>query len=537
MMLSVPLSHSFGISLGWMCLSLCLACGARAEPPVSTTKNVANVPATLRLAQVVPRLPTIYFYALAQDESGSALQPQPGAVSASFGSSNLSLEPGSDKGIGIVFLIDISGSLSPGQFGIIQGSVRSWIQDLGPYDKAAIVTFGSAVNMRQDFTNQKNDLIKILDNLKSNDQQTLLYQGLVQTIDLSRRLDKDIPLRRAIVVLTDGLDDQQGGAGRQEVVDKLTVDPIPIYGIGASRVNDAKVDAALKDFASLVRLSGGDFRRVADPRTLDKGYSELRHIVGSTRPFVAKCEDPPCTPDGSRAVVRLLLSQGSSRLSSQLVTVSEVAEDGKPKPTILPPPVPPPIATPVPWYKQVINIFLAAPLRWSIILAVLLAAIIGGIVAWVMKPWRREKPAATPTSMKVTTQEPLNLDVPEGGFTISGRVAIRSGTQRDRQRLRLFPIGRNDIGPWDLDFQGDTKVGRAPVPEMDISIYNDGQISAHHCTLSANGKSILVRDEGSTNGTRVNGVPINGFMHAEPDSILGVGRTELRMKLLPAGAQ
>jgi hypothetical protein len=48
------------------------------------------------------------------------------------------------------------------------------------------------------------------------------------------------------------------------------------------------------------------------------------------------------------------------------------------------------------------------------------------------------------------------------------------------------------------------------------------------------GNLILVTDCGSRNSTRVNGVPINGFMHAESDSILGVGRTELRMKLLPA---
>jgi hypothetical protein len=532
MMLSVPRNHLFRVFLGWLCLSVCLACGVRAEP-VPTTKNAMGAPATLRLAQVVTRLPTIYFYALAQDESSTALpQPQPGAVSALVGSSNLSVEPGSDQGIGIVFLIDISASLTPAQFGMIQDAVREWIKNLGPSDKAAIVTLGSAVSTRLDFTNNKNDLITVLMGLKSHDQQTLLYQGLVQAIDLSRRLDKNIPLRRAIVVLTDGLDDQQGGAGRQEVVDKLAVDPIPIYGIGASTVNNAKVDAALKDFASLVRMSGGDFRRVPDLRAVDnKGYSALREIVAATHPFVAKCEDPPCTPDGSTAVVRLFLSQGSSRLSSESVTVRQVGAEGKPIP-----PTPPP--SPVPWYKQVIAIFFAAPLRWSIILAVLFAAIIGGIVAWIRKPWRRpEEPAFDPTSMKVTTLEPLNLDVPEGGFTISGRVAIKSGTQRDRQRLRLFPIGRNDIGPWDLDFQGDTKVGRAPVPNMDISIYNDGQVSAHHCTLSANGKSILVRDEGSTNGTRVNGVPINGFMHAEPDSILGVGRTELRMKLLPAGAQ
>jgi pSer/pThr/pTyr-binding forkhead associated (FHA) protein len=60
-------------------------------------------------------------------------------------------------------------------------------------------------------------------------------------------------------------------------------------------------------------------------------------------------------------------------------------------------------------------------------------------------------------------------------------------------------------------------------------------VSGEHCRLTPEGKSILVEDTKSTNGTRINGVPIAGFIHADSDSILGVGRTELRLKLLLAG--
>ena len=116
------------------------------------------------------------------------------------------------------------------------------------------------------------------------------------------------------------------------------------------------------------------------------------------------------------------------------------------------------------------------------------------------------------------------------GLTLTG--AIPPGTHQDKQRLRLYPIGRNDIGPFDILFEKTLAVGRSP--DSEICISNDGQVSAKHCTLSPKEKSILVADAGSRNGTRVNGVPINGFMHAESNSILGVGKTELRMQLLPA---
>jgi Mg-chelatase subunit ChlD len=226
-------------------------------------------------------------------------------------------------GIGIVFLIDISKSLSQMQFTLIKASMLPWIASLGPTDRAAIVTFGSSVNTVQDFTDDKNALSRAVRDLAARDQQTLLYQGLVQAIDLSRRLDRSLPFRRAIVVLTDGLDDQQGGAGRQEVLDKLAVDPTPIYGLGASAQNNAKFDAALKDFAGIVRASGGDYRSV-DFNSLDQRYKELRDIINSTKHLVAECKNPPCTPDGSAIVVRLFMSQGATRLGSGSVTVRSV---------------------------------------------------------------------------------------------------------------------------------------------------------------------------------------------------------------------
>ena len=47
----------------------------------------------------------------------------------------------------------------------------------------------------------------------------------------------------------------------------------------------------------------------------------------------------------------------------------------------------------------------------------------------------------------------------------------------------------------------------------------------------------LIVEEFGCKTARADVAVINGFLHAEPDSTLGVGRTELRMKLLPVGAR
>jgi hypothetical protein len=515
----------------WLVMLACGTVGLPARPALSSTE--AGAPATLRLAQVVPRLPAIHIYAVAQDERGIPVSLQPSELSALLGSASAPVALGSDDGIGVVFLIDVSASLRKPQYDLIIASVIEWIASLRPVDRAAVVTLGSSVRTLLDFTADKAKLTRTVQRLVFTDQQTLLYQGLVQAIDLSRRLDRSLPLRRAIVILTDGLDDQTGGAGRQEVLDKLAVDAVPIYGIGASTSNNKRVDDALKDFASIARLSGGDFRRV-DLKTLDAGYRALRTLVDATGHFTVRCA--ACVPDGSAINVRLDMTRGSARLDSGSAAVRLVGTDGNVVPQTpvtpprseqreLPPPPPPPKQPDKGWAFN-IKLILNVPWQWGVLAA--LALFGSGTTGYVIYKRRQHE---TDTSGNETHDDPDSPD----GLRISRHVLIVPGTQQNRQRLRLYPLGHNDLKPRDLLFETTLTVGRDP--KNDICINNDGQVSADHCTLAPSGNTILVQDVGSRNGTRLNGVPINGFIHAEADSVLGCGRTELRMKLLRDGAR
>ena len=532
----------------------CLSLLAFLSAGEALAQSNAPVPATLRLAQVVVRLPEVHLYAGAQSEKGNPVAAEqwgkPSAlIGPTYTTAEISQRP---EGIAIVFLIDISKSLNKQQFELIKASVRGWIESLEPDrgDRAAIVTLGSSVNIVQDFTANKNDLKTKLASLAPSDMQTLLYQGMVQAIDLSRRFDSNLPLRRAIVTLTDGMDDQKGGAGRQEVLDKLAIDPTPIYALGATAQNNAKVDAALKEFAGLVRASGGEYRD-GDIRNPDKGYNELRSIVRSTKHLVAECKDPPCAPDGSPIAVRLFMSQDPIRLSSESVNVRLVNDKGEVSRQV------PPASTstttttttttaaaatttpPKPWWKELLDFLAQLPALWKAVLALLAAGSVAGATITFSFPdlpkrifltWGHKEPLPNPEPLKTTAQV-----ADDSVVRIKPSVLVKYDTRHDTQRLRLYPIGHNEIGPFDLLFENTLAVGRSP--DSEICISNDEQVSANHCALSPQGKSILVQDSGSRNGTRVDGVPINGFLHAEPDSILGVGRTELRMKLLPVGAR
>jgi pSer/pThr/pTyr-binding forkhead associated (FHA) protein len=71
-------------------------------------------------------------------------------------------------------------------------------------------------------------------------------------------------------------------------------------------------------------------------------------------------------------------------------------------------------------------------------------------------------------------------------------------------------------------------LGRAG--SCDLSLSDDAEVSTQHAVLQfVNGK-LTVRDLQSTNGTQVNGVPINNDYPLRSGDLLLLGRTELRIE-------
>ena len=64
------------------------------------------------------------------------------------------------------------------------------------------------------------------------------------------------------------------------------------------------------------------------------------------------------------------------------------------------------------------------------------------------------------------------------------------------------------------------------VEQRDICI-TDPTISTYHCELIKNERTYILRDCGSTNGTRVNGFPINGQKELKSSDILLIGSVEI----------
>lgn len=68
--------------------------------------------------------------------------------------------------------------------------------------------------------------------------------------------------------------------------------------------------------------------------------------------------------------------------------------------------------------------------------------------------------------------------------------------------------------------EGETVVGRDPEAQVRIA---SNEVSRRHCLLIAEGERLRVRDLGSSNGTFVNGVPIQSDYELQPGDLLVIG--------------
>jgi pSer/pThr/pTyr-binding forkhead associated (FHA) protein len=76
--------------------------------------------------------------------------------------------------------------------------------------------------------------------------------------------------------------------------------------------------------------------------------------------------------------------------------------------------------------------------------------------------------------------------------------------------------------------EGTTTVGRGPSNTL---VIDDPSISGQHCHILVHGREIIARDQGSTNGTWVNGYRVRGQTAVQNGQVIRFGSVEARLEL------
>lgn len=281
----------------------------------------ANDPVRMRLTQIdQSKFPEITAYVSVTDAQG---KPVTNLRAANFTLTEDNREvavrlSGEGGELRVVLVIDQSGSMADaGKMIGAQNAARAFISQLGAQDQAAIVSFNSRSQVRQQFTSNKTALISQIDALRP-DGGTALYDALNQAVGLLAQTNG----RKAVVALTDGK--SNAGTNDPNVPISAAMNAnVPIYMIGLGSGSDIDEPA----LTLVADRTGAAAYFTPNAAQLQNLYELLGQQIRGAYPLVYT--SPRNYQDGTRRNVEVTLLPGNgTQLSAPLIARSSYLVGG-----------------------------------------------------------------------------------------------------------------------------------------------------------------------------------------------------------------
>ena len=429
-----------------------------------------------------------------------------------------------DSGLAVVLAIDVSASLNNQSFSKIKSGCIDLVSRLPKNSQVAVIAVGNEAKLVSKFTLDLKAVRGFIEALAPSDQETSLYESILASQEIFNQVGQTLPLRRAVVVITDGLDDSHRGYSKEEVLRKIAEGTSPVYSIGLLKPqgHSGQKDA-LRVLAELSRTSGGSFNQATEATVEDIIRNVDKSLINA---WLVKVDCKTCVRDG--AVKRLQLLH---RAENSLVSDSR---DVRLFP-IIPSAVvnPPPSVVELTWYAKAWQWWQAKTLGYpwlpwvvgAVLTVMLIIAVYFGLrwfrgrranrplETFVPHPWDTGMHLPGATIRDATAQEDKTDQVTSNAIAGEGR---RVTVAMVGHAKRVVALNNNNI-----------KFGRAS--GNDIALPNDTESSSHHAEIvDRQGVPVLV-DLGSTNGTYLNGTKIRKPEPLHDGDVIVVGSTEMRI--------
>ncbi|MEP0815197.1 MAG: VWA domain-containing protein [bacterium] len=259
----------------------------------------------LKISQIVTdeeRFPAVQLYVSALDQNGApikTLKPEHFKVMEEDrdGGEIVFADPMSRAPLAVCFVVDVSASMEPA-LDLEKAALKSFLDKMGPDDRAAIVSFSDVPSIEYYFTDNKDSLKDTVDALKTINQ-TALWDAIKAGMDLLLPQDG---FRRALVVLTDGLDNQS-----TETVSSV----MAFYRDNAETQNKGfsvfalglGVDIEQAALDQLSQRTGGRFLFSPTPGDLDRVYHDILNQIQNE--YILEYRSPHLSDKGRTVTVHL----------------------------------------------------------------------------------------------------------------------------------------------------------------------------------------------------------------------------------------
>ena len=117
----------------------------------------------------------------------------------------------------------------------------------------------------------------------------------------------------------------------------------------------------------------------------------------------------------------------------------------------------------------------------------------------------------------------------------SGENSSVDSAKRSSKKRRQWKIILEDLDTWQkysFIFYDEVGIGRAKRNdnyEKYLPLHEDGRVSKQHCVIIQRGDCLYLMDDGSKNGTYLNGILVDRPTEVQREDVIGVGETRLEI--------
>jgi VWFA-related protein len=205
-----------------------------------------------------------------------------------------------------MLVLDISGSMDKGnKFAAAKEAAKTYVSQMRAGDQAGLITFDSQVHHVQPVTTDVALLTQKIDQLKTG-SDTAMYNALIE----AEKELQGVQGRKAIIVLTDGLDNQSQ-SNVDDVITAIGPSGMTISTIGfgdASTASQAGLDEA--SLRTLAEKSGGLYSYAADSESLSALYQQYGRTLQSE--YAITYVSPSALRDGINRNLSVSISEASA---------------------------------------------------------------------------------------------------------------------------------------------------------------------------------------------------------------------------------
>jgi VWFA-related protein len=174
--------------------------------------------------------------------------------------------------------MDVSGSMfDAGKLNAAKAAAQAYVEQMRPGDQAGLLTFNTKVTYLQKITTDRQALIQAIGSLDARGDTTMF-----DALDQAAQVLQDVPGRKAIIVLTDGLDNRSTHSA-DEVIQAIGAGGLSISTIGLGDPSKLGINSGLDEavLQSLAARAGGVYGYASDPATLRGLYEQYGRSLQS----------------------------------------------------------------------------------------------------------------------------------------------------------------------------------------------------------------------------------------------------------------